>query len=652
MIGPRPFTLQSAFAARRPRVLAASLVAVAVVVMSLGGCAPSVSVSYERASEAFIERNESVLTGDGLSESTRQVLRRFALDHEWRSGSRTEVIDRVRAIDEGDPTNATAAPLAELLIARGERLASRGGADASVFLDAAHAAFRKLRHDLTGAGGALDGRTAFAADLYNRAVSRVVTLTQADWPAPPAHLDIAGEAGWFRLYIEQDTDPALWPADYFDSFRSAYEVRVDGMRNHHRIDAFGAPLVAVRENSEARAEREPFMPPEGMIYPATAVIEFQASPGMGVVDASVRLCRPDVSRYTVIGGRRVLLSEDLTAPLAVLFSRTELGEEGLKGLTEVEDLVERIGVYMHEPYDPERIPVLFVHGLRSSPITWRDVLNDLRADPAIRERYQFWMFLYPTGLPVPRAAAFLRAELGELRDTLDPGRAHPGPREMVVVGHSMGGLLTKTLTHDPGLVVWDAIHTGPIEAFEGPEAMFDELREVFFYERDPDVRRVVFVATPHRGADLATSLVGSIGRSLIELPEFMQAFMDDYGRRNAHLLRDRFREIDGGVPTSIHNLEPDSPTLAAYNELGVGVVHHSIMGDRGRPDASPRSDGVVTYGSSRLESAASEVVVPAGHNAHAHPLAIEELRRILRLHLEELDAAREDGAGQGAGPAG
>ena len=76
--------------------------------------------------------------------------------------------------------------------------------------------------------------------------------------------------------------------------------------------------------------------------------------------------------------------------------------------------------------------------------------------------------------------------------------------------------------------------------------------------------------------------------------------------------------------------------MQAINRLPTvpGVPFHSIMGDRGKgghPDHTRpmSSDGFVPYWSSHLDGAVGERIVPSGHNAHQHPEAIEEVRRIL-----------------------
>jgi pimeloyl-ACP methyl ester carboxylesterase len=77
-------------------------------------------------------------------------------------------------------------------------------------------------------------------------------------------------------------------------------------------------------------------------------------------------------------------------------------------------------------YDPQRIPVVFVHGLLSDPHIWLNAVNAINSDPELRAAYQPWYFLYPTG---HRRAADLRPKLREslrqARDFLIPTTTIP-----------------------------------------------------------------------------------------------------------------------------------------------------------------------------------------------------------------------------------
>ena len=89
------------------------------------------------------------------------------------------------------------------------------------------------------------------------------------------------------------------------------------------------------------------------------------------------------------------------------------------------------------------------------------------------------------------------------------------------------------------------------------------------------------------------------------------------------------------LPTSIHGLSPNSQFLQALHAYWPSVPVHSIIGDRGHNDKSKSSDGVVSYSSSHLDFAESELVIPAGHGGFTHPEAIAEIARILKLHRQK-----------------
>ena len=83
-------------------------------------------------------------------------------------------------------------------------------------------------------------------------------------------------------------------------------------------------------------------------------------------------------------------------------------------------------------------------------MTWMEMFNDLRSSPDIRRHYQFWFYLYPTGQPFWLSAAQLRRDLAEMRQVLDPQHREPALDQMVLVGHSMGGLVATLQTLESG----------------------------------------------------------------------------------------------------------------------------------------------------------------------------------------------------------
>ena len=138
------------------------------------------------------------------------------------------------------------------------------------------------------------------------------------------------------------------------------------------------------------------------------------------------------------------------------------------------------------------------------------------------------------------------------------------------------------------------------------------LKQALIFSANPDIERVVFVATPHRGSSLSTGGIGALGMSLIRLPfkvvsAIPQSVMAAVAPNNDPR---KFRP-----PNSISGLSPQNPMLLALDKLPIEAPHNSIIGDRGRGDTPNSSDGVVPYWSSHLATAQSELIVPTDHGA-------------------------------------
>src|SRR5512146_262663 len=180
-----------------------------------------------------------------------------------------------------------------------------------------------------------------------------------------------------------------------------------------------------------------------------------------------------------------------------------------------------------EPYRPGRFPVVFVHGTASSPGRWADMINDLLNSPRIRARYQFWFFSYNTGNPMLYSGMLFRQELVKAIERIDPEHHDPALQHMVVIGHSQGGLLTKMTAVAPGKRLWNAFSKKPLDQMDLAEEDKALLRQAFFIQLVPSVRRVVFIATPHRGSFKALTWIGEFLAKLVHLPGTMVTAMAD-----------------------------------------------------------------------------------------------------------------------------
>ncbi len=415
----------------------------------------------------------------------------------------------------------------------------------------------------------------------------------------------------------------VWDPAYFDSLIAVDSLSIEGLRHRHRRAGAGIPLVGLRAPDASDA---PHYPPEGIVRPVTAVVvaDGEAAPALRLLDP-VR----HASVATPDGPTPV--AADFSAPYALLLSRTRLARTGLAGTLRAEALDERAGIYLLEPYDPEKTPLLMVHGLLASPLTWRELTNAVLGDEALRARYQVWHAIYATGIPYLHAAADFRAQLRALRQRLDPEGDDFATRNLVVVAHSKGGLLAKTLVTTSGDRLWDAAFTvSPAELQASPEDR-TEMGRALFFQRDPAVRRVVFIATPHRGSRVSENPLARLLASWIQLPGRKRGPFERVVADNEEHLTPGFElRRESGLPSGPRALSHRDPLIHALADLPVdpAVPFHTILGEI-EPGAG--SDGVVDHASSHLPGAASVLVVEDGHSVHQSEEAVAEVLRILRV---------------------
>jgi pimeloyl-ACP methyl ester carboxylesterase len=338
-----------------------------------------------------------------------------------------------------------------------------------------------------------------------------------------------------------------------------------------------------------------------------------------------------------LNGVQVPLAADFTAPFGLLISRTQLKDIGLSQTLSSGQWLDEAGFYMTEPFDPHKIPIITVHGLLSSPITWINLQNDLMDDPVLRKHYQIWHFFYPAGLPILVSAELFREKLEILYNFFDPQRQFPALQNAVVIAHSMGGLITRTAVSDSGDRLWERVFNKPSGDLQMEASLREELDRVLRFRPSPVIKRVVFIAVPHRGSILSESFAGQVGRMLIAVPTTVLLPMRLVLQQSSPAIAPDIKEYMQEDPSSIRGLSPDNPFIQLLGGIAIarGIPFHSIIGDRGRGDGEQGSDGVVPYKSAHLVGAESELIVPSDHAATAHPLTVLEVKRILKLHLQQ-----------------
>jgi pimeloyl-ACP methyl ester carboxylesterase len=453
-----------------------------------------------------------------------------------------------------------------------------------------------------------------ACETYNAACGELAVLLRNSeggqlWNHP---LTLAGNSSTYHLRLEPAAN-AVWAPDYFTSLELEQQVKEKLIKKENIQQGVGGALVGVRIVNPP----DKFAPPKGITAPVTATLGFHGN------DATLALRRPARQPTASVEGKVRPLEANFSAPISYYQPPGNPLLIGLMGALRAAHYEKKTGLYFLQPYDPERIPVVFVHGLISTPFDWVKTINGLQADPEIRKRYQFWVFAYPTGNPVLYSALRLREELARV------DKVYPNHKDYVLVGHSMGGLLSQAQVTDVSRADWEKT-LGPLgmELFATLKPA-DLVAKATTFKANSRIKRVVFVCTPHRGSKMASGGIGELGIKLISLPVDLTTTL------KSEIPEGTLRKINNGrLPNSVSNLKPNAPYLAVINKQSIHAPYHSIIGNRGKPGPlAESSDGVVPYWSSHLDGAQSECIVPGPHGSCQLPQTIAELDRILRLNL-------------------
>jgi pimeloyl-ACP methyl ester carboxylesterase len=377
-----------------------------------------------------------------------------------------------------------------------------------------------------------------------------------------------------------------------------------------RIEGVGIPLV-----SKGPGRTEPWSP-DKHYFGVTALARISGS------NCSIEIRDPGLTTSTSLAGESRPLAADFSAPMALGITEEKPQKFGLLALLRTDRFLQDAKLIMVEPYRPNRQPIILVHGLMDSPISWTPMINALNANPEIRRKYQIWVFRYPSGLPFPMSASLLRQELAAVY------QKYPDTPKAVVIGHSMGGLLAHMLICDSGDDFCQDVLGKPLDQFNIEPDEKATVKGALYFKTSPYVAEAIFMATPHRGAELASNPLGRLGAALVRLPGNLVTM--------GPKLIGRMNETEGETllrrfPNSIDTLRPEARVVKALNELKItsSIPYYSIIGDRGGGDGKNSSDGVVPYESSHLDGAKSELIVPSDHIVQQNSQAIAEVQRIL-----------------------
>jgi len=611
----------------------AALVAVGI----LAGCATPIGVRPVRPAQAERALENNILnTGQPSPRTLQQLLRRGLYEKYQKQPEATLAELREEQIRQGDE---------DLLFALGELSFEQGlrSGDRRYFLASALYTYAALFPvDPLQALPPIDPRYVLGFDLYERALVRAFLV--------PGGPEVVLEGGSYALpfgTLEVAVPPEgfHWARYPLGPLASGADFEVRGLRNRYRTAGIGAPLLAAisKEESQPPPPAAAYIPAR-LRVPVSALLRIEppnAVLSSNEVHATAEVyARVDEERVT-IAGQKIPLAFEPTAALAYTLEGSSIWDFEFagffSGIFRPRGMEQNLphGLILLEPYRPGKIPVVLVHGTASSPARWAELVNELENDPRIWARYQIWLFVYNSGNPIGYSGGLLRKALSDAVNTFDPQRRDAALRQMVVIGHSQGGLLAKLTAIESGTRFWEAIANVPFDQVEADEQTRELLHNSLFFEPLPFVKRVVFVATPHRGSYLAGFGLGRLLSKFVELPaDVAERFYDAVRQNQAALALDAL-----SPPTSVTNMTPGNRFLRVLRGIPVkdGIRANSIIAVKGDGPVEGGSDGVVSYESAHIEGVESERIVRSGHSTQGEPDTIEEIRRILLKHAAEFE---------------
>jgi pimeloyl-ACP methyl ester carboxylesterase len=603
----------------------------AIIALFASACATPVGVSRLDEQAAYRELNANVLSTGRPSAYSTQILERTALSERFMSDPQAVLAELNSGLGHADERDRLFA-LSELSFAH----AADSGNQSYYLASAVYAYAFLFPQRPAEAPDEYDPRTRLAVDLYNRSVALGLATKdgkQVDLSERQIRLPFG-----LSLSLRADAREFNYGGDHLTQFVSIADLKVRGLRNTYRRAGIGAALSArVEPSSDSTANR--WIPPHAKV-PITAFVRFQdprRAMSDGHLQGTVELYDEDETPAVQIASYSVPLEWDPSAALAYRLEGAPVWDFEFAGFRRGDfsflgngGSSNNSGLYMLHPYHPGLIPVVFVHGTASSPARWAEMANELLGDRAIASRYQIWFFIYNSGNPIALSAMRLRESLVAVRKDVDPEGKDSALNQIVVVGHSQGGLLTKMTVVDSGNRFWARLTKVPFEKAELDSETRDLLARAMFVQPLPFVKRVIFIATPHRGSYMASNYFVKFGNKFINLPGGLAKSAVQIAKlREPSVLGTPF-----AIPTALDNMDSSNPFLNALSAMPIanGVKAHSIIPVKGTGPVEDGDDGVVEYKSAHIDGVESELVVRSGHSTQATPATIEEVRRILYEH--------------------
>ena len=462
-----------------------------------------------------------------------------------------------------------------------------------------------------------------------------------------------------NYHINMAQYPTLNP-NALDKIISTYNLRFSGLTSVSRRDGFGSEFSLQLKTTDKKPfdhyRADPFLQlnsifdhpniHEAKYLPATVVVEPQQQDSAKAMldshEMKLRVIDPNLFQEIDIQQYKFPLAANFSAPYGLWLANDNFSASAYRSLIDRDKSLVMPHLYMLEPYNPKKHVIVMIHGLASSPETWITMTNDMMGDPILRDHYQVWQVFYSTNMPIIESRYQIYALLKQAFDGIAKQSGQP-IQHAVLIGHSMGGVISRMLLSNDNL----------------QQAAQDELQKKYHYRYQrfhdlkiaqtrltlnalaPPIDRAIFISAPFQGTDFADRWFTRAARQIIRLPQsFLSSIVNTLSNTNN-------QPVDPEIKQMVNRVFQNGPSdlsqqslfnqITAHTSIVPAVQYHIIVGnDTKFDDTAQMSDGIVPYRSAHLEGAASEKIIKGGHSIQETPEAVLELRRILRLHLQEL----------------
>ncbi|PPB87487.1 esterase/lipase family protein [Acinetobacter soli] len=497
-----------------------------------------------------------------------------------------------------------------------------------------------------------DNRQVQIRDFYNQAIAKQVTLYALRNPQKQVQTQIQLGDNTYRINFDDFPQLAKQP---LEKFISSYNLNFSGLRTINRRDGFGSEFVAVFPPSNRKESSKYIVDPlhynfksgqnpnihDARYLAITLVVEPQIKPKnvdqiLNNPQFVIKVYDPYNTENIKVAGKSYPLAANFSAPYGLWLAENNLGILAYLSLLDRDQRLSMPHLYKLEPYNPNKKIIVLVHGLASSPEAWIGLTNDIMGDRVLREHYQVWQIFYSTNMPILESRYQIYALLQQAFDGLDPQDA--ADHNAVLIGHSMGGIISRLLVSKADLSdkAFKMLNTNQRQRFKRDQNVLNR----FKIQPIENFDRAIFMSAPHRGTDYADRWFTLAARKIIRLPSsFLGALTDTLTNDATDQAKDLTNGINGGlIQNGPSDLSHKSKFIALTKDVvpPKGYVFHSIMGNITKSQEPDQiTDGIVPYSSAHLDGAVSEKIIKGGHSIQETPEALLELRRILRLHLQQ-----------------